>query len=502
MLSDFKSLFRQSIIYALAPILTKLMGFVLLPLFNKTFLPQGMGVVALLDATLQIATVVIGFCLYSGFFRFYWDKEVQGHQKSLFYTITVFQIFLAIVIYIIAFFNLTSISNLIFNKSQYGWYLHIVLISALLQVIMYMPSTLMRLQENPRLYVSANAVQLLITLLSTLYFILYLKTGIEGIYYGQIAGCVAYLIAVFSYTLRNMTFTFERKLLVEVIKFCFPIFLSAVAILVLNITDKFFLKSDLSGLGVYNQGYKLANTLNMFIVTSINFAIQPMIYKKMNEPDNTRFYAKLMTYEAYVTMFFGLAMMVFGLEISKLLSGGVVEFYDAWQIMPYIIYAVVFGMMKDMAVTGLNIVKRTKSIMFIVIIIALLNIVFNTLLIPYMGSHGAALAKMISTLLFFVFILIASQKAYYIPYEYSRLAQLLIVAGLLFGVSVFVNTWNPAWRIIIKTFIICIFPFILYVTRFYTPMEVQVIKSGWYKWKNPEMFSENFKNLLKGNKKN
>lgn len=252
----------------------------------------------------------------------------------------------------------------------------------------------------------------------------------------------------------------------------------------------------MADVGLYSYGYKLANTLNVFLITSVNFAIQPMIYRMMNDPVNKKFYARLLTYYTYGTMIVALAMMVFGMEITKLFARRV-EYFDAWYIFPFIIYSIVFGMMKDVVTTGLSISKKTKVIAFTVIVTAVINLVLNIVLIRLWGNQGAALSKMLSMLVFFTLTLYYAQRNYLIPYEMKRIALMLILAAGLFGISVFFNSWDLIPRLVAKLFVILSYPFILYLFRFYNPVELSVLRSGWAKWHNPGEFKQNVLRLIK-----
>jgi O-antigen/teichoic acid export membrane protein len=215
----------------------------------------------------------------------------------------------------------------------------------------------------------------------------------------------------------------------------------------------------------------------------------------MNDPDNKKFYARLLTYYTFGTMIFALAMMVFGMEITKLFARRV-EYFDAWYIFPFIIYSVVFGMMKDVATTGLSISKKTKVIAATVIVTAVLNLVLNIILIRLWGNQGAALSKMLSMLVFFILTLYFAQKVYPIPYEMKRIAIMLIIAAGLYGISVLFNSWDLIPRLAAKLVIILSYPFVLYLFGFYHPAEITVMQKGWNKWRNPAELRQNILRLL------
>ena len=498
MLANFRKLFRQSAIYGLGTLSTKLAGFVLIPLYTKSFSVAQFGILGLLEVSAAVVIAFFGFSLYSGFFRWYWDKSSEGKKESLFFTVTVFQIGVVILTYFAALPFLRYLSFLILDSPDYSYLLRLMLISSLLQLVLVMPNTLLRLQEKPWLFTLANVLQLVFSLTVTVYFIAYRHAGIEGIYYGQIVGSIAFAAVLVRYTIRNMVFRFETNLLREIIVYCFPLFLSAIALVMLNVTDRYSLNAlgNLADVGLYSYGFKLANTLNVFLVTSINFAIQPMIYRMMDAPDNKRFYAKLFTYYTYGIMLFGLGMMVYGLEITKLFAKRV-EYFDAWYVFPFIIFSIVFGMMKDVATTGLSITKKTKVIAVTVVLTAVLNLLLNATLIPLLGNQGAALSKMLSMFVFFTLTYYYAQKMYYIPYELKRIFIMFILAGGMYLISLLFNPWDLIPRLTMKFILILSYPFVLYLVGFYEAHEIELIKGGWKQWSKPSALRENIQRLLK-----
>jgi O-antigen/teichoic acid export membrane protein len=149
------------------------------------------------------------------------------------------------------------------------------------------------------------------------------------------------------------------------------------------------------------------------------------------------------------------------------------------------------------ATTGLSISKKTKVIAVTVVITAALNLLLNNILIRLLGNQGAALSKMLSMFVFFALTLYYSQKVYPIPYELKRITMMLFVAGGLYGISLIFNSWFLIPRLALKSLVILSYPFVLYLFRFYEPMELNRIKGGWEKWRKPGEFHENIQRLIK-----
>jgi len=365
-------------------------------------------------------------------------------------------------------------------------------------MVVIMPSTLLRVQERARLYTLGNIIQMIVMLVITVYLIIVEKQGIEAIYHAQLAGLVTYLLILGRYIVINSEIKLEWKILNEIVRFCLPLVISSIAVVLLNQADRYIIKyfGKFSDVGLYTHGFKISNTLNILLVASISFAIQPMIFKKMDDPDNKRFYSKLMTYFVLVVMFFVLGMTLYGKEIVKIFSKRE-EYYEAYKVIPVLSFAILFNMMKDMAMIGLQITKKTKSIAWIVVVVSISGILMNLVLVPWLHNNGAALARLFASILFFGLVFFYSQRAYSIPYEMKKLFMMIMVGALLYLPVIWINDMGLEIRIIVKTGLILVYPFLLFVMGFFEPIEISSIQGAWVKWKNPSSWQENIKKIKK-----
>jgi len=214
----------------------------------------------------------------------------------------------------------------------------------------------------------------------------------------------------------------------------------------------------------------------------------------MNQPDNKRFYSKIMTYFSFLVIFFVLGLSFFAREIIKVITSSM-EYWDAATIIPVISFALFFGMLKDTSLIGLQITKRTKIIGIVIFFVAILNLGLNIILIPKFKIMGAAVATLLSQVIFFIVIFINAQKHYFIPYEILKVVLMVLVGLVLFCISLLTNNMILLPRLVIKTIILLSFPFILYPFKFYEPVELDRIKGAWDKWKNPLNWRDNIKGM-------
>ena len=493
MIENIKSTLKNSFIYSLGSISTKLAGLILIPLYTDYLTVSEYGILALLEISSQLIIAVFSMKINSALFRWYWEEEYRNKQKSIFFTTLIFTVFISLSLCIVLLKFTPYFSTLLFNTENYTYLIKLLLISAALQIISQMPLTLMRLQEKSILYSSANIVRLIITLICTIYFIVSLGKRVEAVYEAQIIGHFIFFIIIIKYILKNIEIRFQSKTLLAMLAFSFPLIFVEVSSVVFNITSRYCLNflGTLADVGTFSLGFKVANSIHIFLISSAMLAVFPIVFKKMNDPDNKRFYSKLMTYFSFVVMIFVLTASIFSKEIIRILTDNR-EYWIAHEVIPLICLTIFFGMLKSLSLIGLHITKKTKTIAIITVMMTLLNICLNLFFVSYWKSIGAATATLLSQIVFFITIFKSAQKQYYIPFELIKIGKILFIGLLLYLLSFIFNEFDLFWRMTLKSALILIFPFLLYFFQFFEEIELIRIKEYWKKGKD----FKNWKNLI------
>ena len=492
MLKNIKSALKNSVIYGIGSMLPKLIGFILLPMYVVRFPTNDYGYICLLETAQLLFVALFGLAFYQALFRWYCDKKYEDKKKEIFFTSMVFTLFIAcIMIGCLAPFA-TQLSQIFLNNDQNGKLIYFVLISTAFELFVQIITSIIRLQEKPMLFTKSNLFRFTTNLVLTIWFIQYKKMWIEGIYYAQFAGMIVFALYMSKYVWANMKIKFEGQILKEMLQFCYPLAFSSVFAVILSNTDRFAIKSvsNFSDVGLYALGSKLANAVFMLVVSPVNMAIAPMIFKMIDDPNNKRFYSKLMTYFCFGVAIVVLGLCLFSKELIKVFAQKP-AYWDAYQYIPLLSFAILMNSLKDTAVIGIQIMKKTKILAVIIGCMAFLTIMLNNLLVPLIGSQGAALSVLITASCYFGTVLYFSQKCYYIPYELAKLAKIISTAIALFLVSTTVNDLHIAIRLIVKSILLLSFPILLYWIKFYEAIEIETIQKIWKKWKQPAAWRTN-----------
>lgn len=499
MLNNLKNTFKHIVIYSLGNLSSKIVGFILLPIYTSYLTTAEYGVLAILEITSQFLVVLFGVKITAAIMRWWTDENYKEEKKSIVFSALIVVLVSILLINLLFQPFKEQISILFFNSGNYISYFTVLLISASLEIFSSFNITLIRLKEKSILFVTIVFFRLLITMLLTIYLVVYKNWGILGILFSQMIGSGVVLLSSLPTLIKSINLRFKIIILKDMLKYSVPLIFSSLSVLLLTLGDRFILKylKAYSDVGVYSLAYKVAGVLNVFIIQSFQMGFAPIAFKMFNKPNAKRFFSKMFTYFALVLVFFALVISIFSKEVIILFAKNNPLFWKAIPLVPILCITYSLKGLEYIVIFGLHYAKKTKFIAYIVIIGASLNLIFNFLLIPVMGIYGAAVTSLASQLLVIFLIYQSAQKFYKIDYEIIKVLKIFFIAIVFFAISYSIQHMILIPRLGIKVILLISFPVILYYWNFFEEIELIRIKQAWAKWKNPFSWKNNLKSIKK-----
>jgi len=228
----------------------------------------------------------------------------------------------------------------------------------------------------------------------------------------------------------------------------------------------------------------------MFFILPFTLGLMPVAYKYFGSSDDKRFFSKLMTYSAFFFIWGFIFLSLFSKEIVHLFAEKP-EYYSSYIIVPVILLSYVFSGIRLTASLGMLLTKNTKHIAWITLGAAGLNIVLNFIFIPVFGIIAAAINTLVSFIIFYIITQNFSDKYYKIPFENYKIYLMLISGSIIAGTIYFLPVMNSVLEICIKLLLVVLFPFVLYLFRFFEKAELEIIL-------NPAKILDFVKGIVKG----
>jgi O-antigen/teichoic acid export membrane protein len=486
MLENAKRLLKHSIVYSISNVAIKASGIILLPLYTTYFSVAEYGRLGLVLITIIIISqsLILGQGL--SLIRYNNSVEFEEKKKSIFFTLSVVISIVILIFVIVTNGLLSQIAELFGNAARYKPLLQISIYIIAVITINNLFLSKLRADENSILYTLSSIVKIIIMVLITIYLIVYEKLGIESVLYAQLIGELVQTTIVFLSIIKHMEFKFEFGIIPHSLKFGVPLIFSAMAINLLNGSDRYLLKflTDENVLGLYELGYKVAGVVNMFVILPFGLTLMPLAYKMFKKDGDKEYYSKLKTYVTFILLWAGLALSLFGKELVMLFAQNP-SYYPAYSFVPFIVLAYVIYGTSMISSLGMILTGNNFFVALITLFCALLNIGLNFWLIPEYGMIGAAINTVVAFFILDILSNIASNKYYKIPYEYSKIFFLFLLCIIFILAGTLTNKLELISRIPIKLLIIAAFPLTAVLFKYFKDTDLVLIKGAIKKWIKP-----------------
>jgi O-antigen/teichoic acid export membrane protein len=476
-----KDVTKQTSIYGMGGVATKLIGFVLLPLYTHYLTPADYGVLGLLYITMRILDIIVIQGMTTSVFRAYtFDfKGDPPQQREAVNTAFWYSLGSAILMFGFLYLLAGVMNDIVFKDGDWTHLFQLMFLAGLFRASQNVARQIMRAHRQSLLYSTIQLCDFMSAALLNVYFIVYAKQGLAGIVYSEVIREAALMI-VFLFVLRkHLALKFSKPMLKEMLAFGLPKVPAGLSMLVLSASDRYFLEhySTATQLGLYSMGYRLAGLLS-------DFAIQPFMQTwptfyfplaKDSKDEGKAVLGRFMTYFLVVVGFMGLAICVFVKPLLRLMADE--SFHGAAQVVPLVVLALVFSGVYRVLIVGVNIKKKTIFIPMMVGGAALLNVFFNALLIPRFGMMGAAVATVLSYVAMCTAGYIIDHHYFPIQYETGRIVRVVVALVLTYVTSLKVTPDDLIGQIAAGCAMLLLFPALLGALGFYHDAEIAKLQA-------------------------
>ena len=501
MLDKLKYLIKHSFIYSISNVVSKASGIILLPLYTDYFSVGEYGRLGLILITIVLCSQSLILGQNLAIIRFNNSVEFKSRIKSILFTLLLLLILICVIFIVVTKIFLHDFAGLFGDVELYKPFLNIAIYIIAITAFNNLLLSKLRADDNSILYTVSSIIKIIVVVVLSIYLLVVKGLKIDGVLYAQLFGEIVQAVIVIPKILAQIKVKIEFKIIGEALKFGFPLIFSAMAINLLNGSDRFIIKflSTDTQLGLYELGYRIAGVINMFVIMPFGLTIMPLAYRLYKQEGDKEYYKKLKTYVAFFLIWSGFALSVYGRELVELFAQRA-SYYPASAVVPLIVLAYIIYGISMISSFGMYLTGNNKFIAYITLLCAGINIGLNFWLIPIYGIMGAALDTVIAFAILDILSNIASNRYYKINYEYSKLIKLFAIGILIFWGSVYLNEFNLFLRISLKLLLIIAFPFIIVLTGYFSKKELLSIKGAIKKWRNPLNWISNFEPVKPENK--
>lgn len=435
----FGTLFAMIISFITTPIITRIVG-------TSTY-----GKFSIFTMYISIGVMVLCMGLDQGIIRFYYKENDEKYRRILIRACCIIPIILTILITIII--TLLSYYNIIILEFNTN-FVFLLGICILFQIISRLNMIQLRVSYKTKEYATLNILQ---KLLYVIFVLLLIKIiNYEELSSMTIATLISYFVVVIigiyfqrrEWKFWNINYDnkFDYK---ELYSYSFPFIISMGITTLFQAIDKIGLNiyCNYSEIGIYTSALNIVHIFSI-IQTTFNSLWGPMANEHyISKPEDKGFYKKANQIITVIMFILGITIILFK-DIIILLLGN--DYRNAAKIIPFLIFNPIMYTISETTVNGIGFKKKSKVHILIAILVCITNIIGNIILIPKIGSKGAAISTGISYILFWALRTIISNKYYKIDWDYNK----FLIITFFTIVYAFYNTFYNNSIVIILGYII------------------------------------------------
>lgn len=472
MLEELKKLLKHTGVYGAGNVLAKAVGFFMIPFYTHYLAPADYGTLELLDLSLTLIGLVLTTWMHASIVRYYNDCDDPQARNQAVSTMLIFSVVMGITFGSCGIYFSRSLSNLILKTPDLHLYISLLSLSLLVSSVNVVCLSYLRARQRSTLVVTTGLVTMVLSLSLNIYFIAVRHSGVVGVLYSSLISNTLVTGVLAASTIRAVRLSFSRKQLARMVAFGLPLVTTSAAAFAVNFSDRFFLRhfSTIATVGIYALGYKFGFMISLLVVQPFDMIWQARIYEIARQNNGVAIFPRVFEYYCFVLVMAALGMSIVIKEVVAVVATP--TFHDAYKVVPIVALAYIFQGMNRFFLAGSYIAKKTMHLGAVGVVSGAANLGLNLLLIPRYGMLGAAWATVVSFVFMAALAYFVSQRAYRLPYVFSRVATLMALAVLLYIGTTFIELPSLMLQIAAKLLLFVAFPVGLYLAGFFEEREV------------------------------
>ncbi len=395
-MNKFRYLFKNMGFLFIGSFSSKILVFLLVPLYTAVLSTAEYGSYDLIYTTVQLLAPLLTLNIVDGILRFTVDSDLAG-RKGVF-TIGVKYIAISTAVVFIAAILGAQVFHIEFIR-EFFWEFILMYIAYLINQFAILFA---RGLDDTLGTAIGGIIGTVCMIVLNLLFLLVFKLGLKGYFYANILSLV---IPVIYMAIRDKMLSFfiwrigeaGRALEKRLVAFCFPLVFNTMSWTINNLADRYVVTwmCGLDANGVYSVSYKIPAILNSIQSIFIS-AWQLSAIKELNAEDGPEFFSQ--TYQGCHAI---MVMLCSGLIIGTRILAHLLfanEFYVAWEFVPVLLLYVVFNTLSGTIGGVFTAAMDSKAFANSALVGATTNIVLNFVFVYFWGTMGAAVATVISSI--------------------------------------------------------------------------------------------------------
>ena len=265
-LSLTRQTFRHTAVYSIGNMLSRLIGFVMLPFYANVFEAQGYGVIALIDASLGLLVIAFSGGFQNAIIRIYHEEGAPRGGIVVGTAIAITGALAGAVIVLPWAFS-TPLSRILLGSVDYADLLQLSLLSFAIDVVGQSASAYLVIRQQSIIYSAIGLLRLFVALGLNIWLVFGVGMGLKGVFVSTLVASSVSTALFLVVASRNGKLGLDRKVARKIADYQLPILPGDLIAFASRQTERYLVRFliDIRAAGILEMAYKFPPLINMLV---------------------------------------------------------------------------------------------------------------------------------------------------------------------------------------------------------------------------------------------
>jgi len=438
---EVKFLLKHSLVYGLGSMLSRVVAFLLLPLYTRYLTPTDYGVLELIGATSSLLGLVLGLGVTGALARFYYELP-PPKQPRLVSTVYMLVAAGAALAFFPCMLASPWLATVVLDGPQYTRHFQIGFASLLIGLTSDINMSYLRLLYRSTASIVVALTSMVLTISINIFLIVWLNFGVLGVLTGNLIAQILIGVPLTFAILYRIGFRPNVTLARDVLAYSAPLIPALLLTAIAANADRYFIKHfvSLADTGIFGLATKLAGSLNLLITSTFMTTFSARRFEIAKQPGAERILARI--YDFYVVAFLlpATVLAIFVREILVAMSTP--AYYRAGDFVPIILLQLLAVGIHFHVEFGILYSNQTRYFLYANALARTSHVIMAFLLVRTLGVWGATLAGLLSACLHSLVLHLMASRLFYIRFNFVRTGQALLLAATAVALAAVVPAEN------------------------------------------------------------
>ncbi|RAL24574.1 lipopolysaccharide biosynthesis protein [Thermoflavimicrobium daqui] len=446
----FKRLFSDSIAFAIANVGNKLVGLLLFPIFLRNMNQVEYADWGMTNTLTLIITYLSMLGTDAALAFYYHDVKTKQEKRGYLTATMVFSCMVCTLYFLVSLGISGPLSRILYESGMKNqWVIPIAILATLGAIIIQHLLAYTRYERRKWFFTFFSMVYVIGSSVLSMYFVVVLKQGLYGVFYGQLLGQGIISIILLILYRREFIFRVPLQYFKNLLQYGFPLLPTLMVFWVMNMVSRPIVYHMVSPekAAIYEASIRFASVIAL-LTSPFQLAWRPFSISIKDREDAPRLYGIVARSGLVIG---SLAIMCLSFVIEPLVkwvaSQNKPEYFEAYQYVWMLSFGTILNVLHLIIGVGLLIHKKTKAISHAFMVAAIVYLLGCLLLTPMFKIWAVCVMNILAYLVIIVLVYWQNQKVYPVDFRFrSMLIYITVYLALMTGITwIQMSQWQHLW---------------------------------------------------------